>query len=138
MKFTFKNISLAFTAGCIGGLANMLFIWLFGVWRVTQALGVQLAPSYSTPWLYNRLVWGGLWGFLFFLPLRNLSLPARGLLYCLGPSLVQLFVVFPFLAHKGMLGLQLGYLTPAFVLFYNAVWGLAAGFWLQLTAENSR
>jgi len=136
MKLSVKNISLAFTAGCVGGLANMLVVWLFGAWGLTSALGVQIAPQLSASWLYNRLVWGGLWGFLFFLPCRNLSLPARGLLYSLAPTLGQLLIVFPFQAHKGMLGLQLGYLTPAFVLFFNAVWGLAAGVWLHLTAER--
>ncbi|MHB8067639.1 MAG: hypothetical protein ACYDIC_07030 [Desulfobaccales bacterium] len=136
MKFTIKNISLTFTAGCVGGLINMLAIWLFGAWGITRALGVQIAPQLSAPWLYNRLVWGGLWGFLFLLRRRNLPLPARCLLYSLGPSLVQLFVVFPFQAHKGMLGLQLGYLTPAFVLLFNVVWGLAAGLWLHLTAPE--
>ena len=136
MKLSVKNVSLTFAAGCVGGLANMLVVWSFGLWGLTQALGVQIAPHLSVPWLYNRLVWGGLWGFLFLLPQRNLSIPVRGLLYGLGPSLVQLLVVFPFQAHKGMLGLQLGYLTPAMVLFFNAVWGLAAGFWLQLTAER--
>ena len=136
MKFSFKNISLTFTAGCMGGLANLLVVWLFGVWGLTQALGVQIAPQLSAPWLYNRLVWGGLWGFLFFLPRRNLSFPARGLLYSLGPSLAQLLVLFPFQVHKGVLGLQLGHLTPAFVIFFNAVWGLAAALWLQLTTEK--
>ncbi len=136
MKFSNKNISLTFTAGCVGGLANMLVVWSFGLWGLTQALGVQIAPQLSAPWLYNRLVWGGLWGLLFLLPTRNLSYPIRGLLYSLAPSLVQLFVVFPFQTHKGALGLQLGYLTPAFVLFFNLVWGVAAGFWLQLTAEE--
>jgi hypothetical protein len=136
MKFSIKNISLTFAAGCVGGLANMLAIWLFGLWGITKALRVNIAPHLSAPWLYNRLVWGGLWAFLFFLPTRIKSYPVRGLLFCLGPSLVQLFVVFPYHAHKGFLGLQLGYLTPAFVLFFNAVWGLAAGFWLQVTAEK--
>jgi hypothetical protein len=136
MKFSVKSISLTFAAGCVGGLANMLVVWLFGVWGLTLALGVKIAPHLSVSWLYNRLVWGGLWGFLFLLPGSKHSLPVRGLLYCLGPSLGQLLVVFPFQAHKGMLGLQLGYLTPAFVLFFNAVWGLAAGFWLRLSTER--
>lgn len=136
MKFTIKNISLTFTAGCVGGLINMLAIWLFGAWGITRALGVQIAPQLSAPWLYNRLVWGGLWGLLFLLPRRNRPLFVRCLLYSLAPGLVQLLVVFPFQAHKGMLGLQLGYLTPAFVLFFNAIWGLAAGFWLWLTAAE--
>jgi hypothetical protein len=136
MKLTIKNISLTFTAGAVAGLMNMLAIWLFGMAGITKALGVKIAPHLSAPWLYNRLVWGGLWGLMFLLPSRNLSYPLRGLLYSLAPCLVQLLVVFPFQAHKGMLGLQLGYLTPGFVLFFNAVWGLAAGLWLHLTTEQ--
>ncbi len=136
MKFSIKNLSLTFTAGCVGGLINMLAIWLFGTWGITQALGVQIAPQLSAPWLYNRLVWGGVWGFLFFLPRRNRPLFVRCLLYSLAPSLVQLLLVFPFQAHKGVLGLQLGYLTPAFVLFFNIIWGLAAGLWLRLTGAE--
>ncbi len=133
MKVTVKNISLTFSAGCVGGLMNMLAVWLSGLAGLTQALGVKIAPQLTAPWLYNRLTWGGLWGLMFLWSMRRLSYPVRGLLYCLAPSLVQLFVVFPFQAHKGVLGLQLGYLTPVVVLIFNAVWGLAAGAWLQLT-----
>ncbi|OCC16395.1 hypothetical protein DBT_0212 [Dissulfuribacter thermophilus] len=34
-----------------------------------------------------------------------------------------MFVVFPLKAHKGIAGLDLGLLTPFFVLFFNWVWG---------------
>ena len=128
-----QKISLAFAAGCLGGLINTIVRLVFRGPRPDRGPGSAAAPPFTAPWLYQRLVWGGLWGWLFLLPLTGLSYPVRGLLYSLGPSLVQLFVVFPFQAHKGVLGLQLGYLTPVFVLFYNAVWGLAAGWWLQLT-----
>jgi hypothetical protein len=30
-----------------------------------------------------------------------------------------------------LLGLDLGMLTPLFVLFFNAVWGLSAALWLR-------
>lgn len=99
-------------------------------------LGVKLAPALSAPWLYQRLVWGGLWAFLFLLPLERLSFPWRGLVFSLGPTLGQLFIVFPFQAQKVIMSLQLCYLTPVFVIFYNAVWGLAAGWWLHLTMEK--
>jgi hypothetical protein len=49
---------------------------------------------------------------------------------------VALLVVLPFQAQKGFFGWQLGCLTPVLVLFYNAVWGLAAGWWLKLTASK--
>jgi hypothetical protein len=34
-------------------------------------------------------------------------------------------------AHKGVMGLTLGTLTPAFVFLYNAIWGLVAAIWLR-------
>jgi hypothetical protein len=131
MKISAKNLSLLFAAGAWGALLNSLAVWIFGLLGVTGALGVHIAPPLTPAFLYPRLVWGGLWGVLFLLPLGRLSFPARGLLFSLGPTLVQLFLVFPVKAHQGVLGLQLGYLTPLFVLFYNAIWGLGAGWWLQ-------
>lgn len=131
MNFSVKNLSLVFVAGLVGGLLNCLAVWLFGWLGIAQALGVQIAPPLTTVLLYSKLVWGGIWGLLFLIPLGRMSFPVRGLLFSLGPSLVQLFLVFPIQAQKGVLGLQLGALTPLFVLFYNAVWGLAAGWWLN-------
>jgi hypothetical protein len=138
MKLTWKNLSLVFVAGALGGLVNSVTVWLFGAIGLAAALGVKIAPPLAAPWLYQRLVWGGLWGGLFLLPLRGLPYPARGVIYSLGPTLVQLLVVFPFQAHKGVLGLQLGYLTPVFVLFYNVVWGVVAGWWLSLGQEKEK
>jgi hypothetical protein len=73
---------------------------------------------------------------LFLAPLGRVSFPVRGLLFSLGPSLAQLFWVFPLKAQKGILGLQLGALTPLLVLFYNTVWGVAAGWWLNLVRQD--
>jgi hypothetical protein len=131
-----KNLSLAFAAGCLGGLANSVALWLFGLLGINQALGVMLAPHFTPPWLYPRIVWGGLWGFLFLIPLKGLTYTSRGLLLSLGPSLGQLLVVFPVQAQKGLFGLELGYLTPAMVLFYNAVWGVATAYCLKVTRES--
>jgi hypothetical protein len=126
-----KEWSLTFAAGVLGGLANSLVLWLFGHLGINQLLGVALAPKLTPAFLYPRLVWGGLWGFLFLLSFPRLTYPSRGLIYSLAPSLVQIFIVFPTAAHKGVGGLELGYLTPLLVLFFNAVWGLVAAIWLK-------
>jgi hypothetical protein len=131
MKLSLKNLSLVFAAGLWGALLNSLAVWLFGRLGIAPALGVHIAPPLTPAFLYPRLVWGGLWGLLFLVPMGRLSLPVRGLIFSLGPSLAQLFWVFPLKAHQGVLGLHLGLLTPVFVLFYNAVWGVAAGLWLK-------
>jgi hypothetical protein len=131
MNLLFRNLSLVFAAGCFGGLVNSLAVWFFGETGITAALGVNLAPELTARWLYPRLVWGGMWGALFLFPLLRDSVVLRGAIYSLGPSFVQLFIVFPVKAGKGTMGLELGVLTPLFVLFYNALWGIAAGYWLK-------
>ena len=129
---TARSLSLFFAAGALGGLANSLVVWLFGELGVTAALGVSIAPALSPAWLYPRIVWGGIWGALFVLPIE-MGWVRRGLLYSLGPSAVQLLIVFPVKAEKGLFGLELGTLTPAFVLLFNAVWGLVASWWVRGT-----
>jgi len=57
-------------------------------------------------------------------------------MYSLGPTLVQLFVVFPFKLGKGWMGLDLGTLMPLFVVFFNIVWGVCAAAWLNLVSEE--
>jgi hypothetical protein len=137
MNLTMRNLSLVFVAGCWGALWNGLAVWLGGYLGIAPALGVHIAPPLTPAFLYPRLVWGGIWGLLFLLPMSRWSFPARGLLFSLAPTLVQLFLVFPVMAHKGVMGLQLGYLTPLFVVFYNVIWGYAAGWWLSWAAMES-
>jgi len=126
-----RKISLVFAAGCLGGLINSLAVWIFGELGISSALGVNIAPNLTPTWLYPRLVWGGIWGLLFLLPLMQTRIFARGLIYSIGPTLVQLFVVFPMKANKGMLGLDLGLLTPLLVVVFNAIWGWTAAIWLK-------
>ena len=127
-----KFVSLVFAAGCIGGLANSLAVWGMGKAGITGAMGVSIAPDWSPAWLYPRIVWGGLWGFLFLLPYLPDSIFMRGFLYSLGPTLVVLLIVFPLQAKKGFFGLELGMMTPVFALFVNAVWGICAAAWLKI------
>ena len=127
----FRNLSLAFSAGCLGGLANSIVVWAAGTLGITAALGVKIAPALTLPWLYPRIVWGGIWGFLFVVSIPGLSWWMRGLVFSLGPSLVTMLVLFPKNPLVGEFGLGLGTLTPAFVLVFNAVWGLVAAWWLQ-------
>ena len=61
----------------------------------------------------------------------------RGLVFSLAPTAVQLFVVFPKVG-KGVMGLDLGNLTPLFVLVFNAVWGIVAGLWLIIVMERRK
>jgi hypothetical protein len=131
MRNLSKNISMVFAAGCLGGLVNSLAVWIFGDLGINAALGVKIAPALTPQWLYPRIVWGGIWGFLFLLPLVRSRILSRGIIFSLGPTLVQLFVVFPLKAGKGYMGLDLGTLTPLLVFIFNAIWGITTAIWLR-------
>jgi hypothetical protein len=129
-----RTLSLCFAAGVAGALANSFAVWIFGRAGLTSAIGVSLAPDLSAAWLYPRLVWGGLWGLLFALPLSIPRPAMQGLVLSLAPAAAQLLFFFP-RAGKGLLGLELGAATPLAVLFFDAIWGLAAAGWLRATGR---
>src|SRR4030042_3022776 len=129
-KVLLSQLSLIFTAGCVGALANSLAVWLFGKLGIAPALGVHITPTLTPGFLYPRIVWGGSWGLLFLFPVLANRAFLRGLIFSIGPTIVQLFLVFPLKAQKGIMGLELGALTPVFVIIFNAICGLTAVYWL--------
>jgi len=128
-----KKLLIFFAAGCLGALANSLTVWLFGDMGISSSMGVSIAPSLSPDWLYPRLIWGGLWGLLFILPMLQSKLLLKGSLLSLFPTIAQLFVVFPYQTRYGIAGLELGTLTPLLVLFFNGVWGVATALTIKIT-----
>jgi hypothetical protein len=120
----------------LGALCNSLIAWQAGQLGLPAMAGVSIAPQLTPTWLYSRLVWGGLWGLLYFLtvgPLKARRHWARkGLWISLLPTAFQLFVVYPSMTRHGLMGLGLGQFTPLFVLLYNLVWGLCTGVFCRL------
>ncbi|EIE23864.1 hypothetical protein COCSUDRAFT_47036 [Coccomyxa subellipsoidea C-169] len=128
-------LSLAFAAGAVGGLVNFLIAPLFGALHITTALGVHIAPGLVKGDLYSKVVWGGIWGFLFMLPLRKYvkNWGARACIFGLFPSAVQMFLVFPHSTPFGIGGVGLGKLTPLFVIIFNTIgWSVPGYLWFRL------
>jgi hypothetical protein len=117
-------------------LANSIEVFLVGHFGVTAALGVKMAPEFMPMWLYPRIVWGGLWGLTFLIPVWRNKPWLRILVFSLSPSIVQLFVVFPYKMAKGFLGWDLGLFTPLFVIVSNLIWALFAELWLRFTSDK--
>jgi hypothetical protein len=128
-----KTLLFYFAAGAVGGIANLLVIWLFGDLGINKMLGVSLAPSLTLQWLYARIVWGGIWGMTFILPFMKSRPISKGIILSLLPTIVQLFVIFPKYTPQGTLGLGLGTLTPVLVVFFNAIWGFVAGLTIKVS-----
>lgn len=131
MQRTNVLLSVCFCAGLIGGFFNSFFLWLFGRIGLMQLLEINLTPVWSAEWLYPRLVWGGLWGLVYFLSVagphsRNHWI-RKGLWFSLLPTAFQLFYVFPNQTPHGPMGLALGTFTPLLVLLVNLIWGTFTG-----------
>jgi hypothetical protein len=129
-----KRVLIFFAAGCLGAFANSVVVWLFGNLGITKFLGVSILPALTPSWLYPRIVWGGIWGLIFFLPLFNSKPFSKGTILSLFPTIVQLFIIFPYKAKKGVAGIELGVLTPALVFVFNWVWGIVT----SLTIKYSK
>ncbi len=127
-----KSSLVVYGAGTLGALAMCVVMWFFASHGITRDLGVAIGGSIAPQWMYPRLVWGGLWGLLFLLPILSSSIFARSLVIALIPTLVTLFIIYPFYEHKGVAGLSLGLLTPFLVFFYFWVWSLVSILVLRL------
>lgn len=125
-----RKISGAFTGGALGALIDSVNIWILGQAGITAMLGISLRPQFTGPWLYPRLVWGGLWAMLLILPFFRQKTALRGILMSLVPTTMMLVMVFPEMG-LGLLGLKAGLLTPLLVLLLNFIYGMAASFWYK-------
>ncbi len=125
-----RKLSGAFTGGAIGGLVDSINIWILSSIGIISLLGVSMKPEFTAPWLYQRMVWGGIWMLLLLLPLWENRTVLRGCIFSLLPSAMMLFMVFPGMG-KGLLGLGFGALTPVVVIFLNFIYGIVAAFWYK-------
>lgn len=125
-----RKVSGAFTGGAIGGAVDSINIVLLGKLGITGLLGVTMTPEFTAPWLYQRMVWGGIWMLLLLLPLWNSKTVLRGCVFSLLPSAMMLFMVLPGMG-KGLLGLGFGTLTPMIVVGLNFIYGIVAAYWYR-------
>ena len=131
-----RKISGAFTGGAIGGLIDSINITVLGKIGVCDLLGVSMKPEFTAPWLYQRMIWSGIWMLLLLLPLWEKRTILRGCIFSLLPSAMMLFMVLPNMG-KGILGLGFGTLTPLVVIGLNFIYGIVAAYWYKSTVETA-
>jgi hypothetical protein len=130
-----RKISGAFTGGAIGGLVDSINITVLGKTGISDLLGVSMKPEFTAPWLYPRMVWGGIWMLLLLLPLWKKQTVLRGCVFSLLPSAMMLFMVLPSMG-KGLLGLGFGTLTPIVVIGLNFIYGIVSAYWYKATVRT--
>ena len=122
----------AMAAGALGGMVQGVILWLFGQLGLFIVVRLPLVPPLDPPFLYQRMVWGGIWGLFFLLPIMgHWSHLRRGWLMGLLPAAGSLFYFLPIKDGHGVMGLNLGGAMPFVVIFFGWVWGWLAGWFLD-------
>lgn len=129
-----RRLSLCFSAGVVGALVASAVLWAAGRYGVSAAMGVGIAPVWAGAWLHPRLVFGGLWGLLFCMPLR-LNMVWTGVVLSLAPTAFMLLWEYPYRAGYGWFGLELGLLTPLLIWASHLVWAWSGLWWLRMTGR---
>lgn len=122
-----RRAALYYAAASIGGLAVVLTVWSFGRIGMPELFGVAIKPAFELASLYRAMVWGGIWGMIFLLPIPIRPLWLKGLLFTLAPVLAALMYFGP--ARGGMMfALDRGELAPFYIYLINIPWGLVTAY----------
>lgn len=127
------RLGLGFLGGLLGAVAALVAHGALSALGLAGLFEVDFPAVGETGGAAPRLLEGSLWGLVFGVLLPWIPGPgivARGATFSLVPSLLVLLVVFPGEPGIGILGLERGALTFAFVLLVNGVWGIVAGWTL--------
>ena len=125
-----RKISAAFAGGALGGCVDSFNIWIMGKVGISDLIGLTMKPEFTAPWLYQRMIWGGIWMLLLLLPLLQNKVLLRGCLFSLLPSAMMLLLVLPGMG-KVLLGLGFGTVTPMVVIGLNCIYGMVASIWYR-------
>jgi len=122
-----QRAALYFTAAALGGLAVVLTVWAFGQIGIADLFGVKIKPALTKEFIYRQMVWGGIWGMIFLLPIQIKPLWLKALVMTLAPVAVALVLLFP-QTPLGILGLGAGALTPFYIYLVNIPWGMVTAY----------
>lgn len=135
----FLRLSVAFSSGVVGGVCNALMAILLYVTHIQGAMGVTWDPlPYHPVWLYNKMVWGGFWGFLHSIPYSKRGLGwflLRGVCFGLLASTLHCAVVFP-AQDGGMFAVNYGKLTWIVVYVTDGCWAIGSSLWYYFVVRR--
>lgn len=121
-------LSVCFCAGLLGALAGLCASWVWGMLSLPDLSAHPVRPLLAPPGFYPRLVWGGLWGLLFFVTVGSARTRKhwvqKGVVISLLPTLYYLILLLPNQVSSGQTN---PFISPAIVISVNLLWGVFTG-----------
>jgi hypothetical protein len=124
MRHWLRDLAICFSAGTVGGFAKSIAVWTSAHFASTAVFGSHLAGALYPSGVYQRLVWGGLAGFVFTLPFLRSSWLVAGLVWGVVITLLQWILIDD--------GFRLLVMPMLSALLLNCVWGIVAAAVLRL------
>ena len=123
----------AIIAGGISALLTSVLIWVCTLTGLFAILAIPVAaPPDSGAWFAWRTLWGAVFGVFFLIPLLvEVRESVRGLLVSIVPIAKLLLWDYP-QGPEGWFGLNLGPLLPITAVVLWLIWGVLAGWLLDL------
>lgn len=119
----FRLLTLGFGAGAFGAVVLSVVYFALGRAGVPEMLGLPVSTPKLPEALYRAIVWGGIWGLLFAIPVLNRASWFKGVIIGLLATAALVLYFAPPLRAGPPLGI-------VYAAALNAiVWGLAAAFW---------
>jgi len=130
VKNLLRNLSVAFAAGCAGGAAGAVLLWLVAEALLRRETGFAITVKVTPGWMSHFVLLGGLWGFLQLIPIPKTSLWKRGLILAALP-IVAMLTEFALLPKTGgyFFPLVLAKTKPWTEIGALLVWGQVSSLW---------
>lgn len=126
-------ISICFCAGMLSALVGFCAVWAWAMLGLPELSVYAVRPLLAPDGFYPRLIWGGLWGVVFFVTVGSARARKhwmrKGLLVSLLPTLLYLIFYLPDQVGSG---LTLSLAAPAIVVVLNLIWGVFIGLFARL------
>lgn len=123
-----RRLTLAFSCGAFGVLFLAAALLIISKSGLGPSIGMPATPPKMPEFLYGRMVWGGIWGFLLVLPFLTPRWVIRGIIFGLLASAASIFYFNP-----GFQKAQVGFII--LILVVNMIWGVAAAGWYRWLAR---
>jgi hypothetical protein len=123
MQRLLKFLSSAFVSGLVSA-----FI-LVSIFAAIQGIHGSYLSYKET--LYRLMVWGGVWGFCFIIPLFRKSWFIRGSIVGLLVVIFNGVILMPH-AGQGYFGIKAGWMVFFGNIIFNYLWGLLASLWFSI------
>jgi len=131
----FKNITLGFSSGALGGLVSYALFWFIAYFDLGRyfdvTFSVETSWHFLRPIFIDQMLWGAALGLLLGAPILEHAWIKRGLVLGLIPAVILLLYIFPYVLKGDMFALAHGNFAFLFILVLCELYGLITTGWFE-------